>query len=198
DFIRTGIYDKRREFVKTISPSMDILISSNLERLLFELSDRDCEKVSDWMKQLNEKGYYKVDANVLKKIQENFWAGWSNQDETLKTIQCIYNDNNYVSDTHTAVGIDVYDKYVITTGDLTPTVAASTASPFKFNYSVCRALFEKDELDNKTEFELLDLLSKKTGWPIPKGLKGLNEKEILHTDVCEKNNMKALVEDILL
>lgn len=104
DFIRTGIYDRRRQFVKTISPSMDILISSNLERLLYELSDHDSQKVSDWMKQLNEQGYYKVDTELIEKIQETFWADWSDQEETLKTIECIYKDYNYVSDTHTAVG----------------------------------------------------------------------------------------------
>ncbi|NLM74959.1 MAG: threonine synthase [Clostridiaceae bacterium] len=198
DFIRTGIYDRRRQFVKTISPSMDILISSNLERLLYELSDHDSQKVSDWMKQLNEQGYYKVDTELIEKIQETFWADWSDQEETLKTIECIYKDYNYVSDTHTAVGVDVYDKYVITTGDLTSTVTLSTASPFKFNQSVCKALFNDDETDNKNEFELLELLSRKTGWPVPEGLKDLDKKEILHTEVCEKENMKALVENILL
>jgi len=198
DFIRTGVYDRRREFVKTISPSMDILISSNLERLLYELSDHDSRKVSNWMQQLNEQGYYKVDAALLGEIQDHFWADWSNQEETLRTIECIYRDCGYVSDTHTAVGIDVYDKYVITTGDLTPTVTLSTASPFKFNESVCSALFGKDELDGKDEFEMLEYLSEKTGWPIPEGLKDLNRKEILHTAVCGKEEMKNLVENILL
>lgn len=198
DFIRTGVYDIRRDFIKTISPSMDILISSNLERLLYEMSGRDSEKVSGWMKELSENGYYKVDYKILEKIQENFWAGWSNEDETLKTIECIYDDYKYVSDTHTAVGIDVYDKYVITTGDLTPTVAVSTASPFKFNDSVCTALFGKNEIAGRTEFELLELLSEKTGWEVPSGLKDLDKKEIRHNTVCEKDKMKALVENSLL
>lgn len=197
DFIRTGIYDRRRQFVKTISPSMDILISSNLERLLYELTDHDAEKVNDWMKQLREKGYYNVGPKVLKKIQQHFWAGWSNQNETLKTIECVYNDYHYVSDTHTAVGIDVYEKYVITSGDLNPSVVISTASPFKFNESVCKALFGQNEIEGKSEFELLELLSQRTGWSIPEGLKDLDKKAVLHNTLCEKNEMKDIVRQAL-
>lgn len=197
DFIRTGVYDKRRQFVKTISPSMDILISSNLERLLFELTDHDHQKVANWMKQLNEKGYYDVGTKVLEKIHQHFWAGWSNQEETLKTIECVYNDYQYVSDTHTAVAIDVYDKYVITSGDLMPSVVVSTASPFKFNESVCKALFGKNEIEGKSEFKLLELLSQKSGWAIPNGLKGLEHRAVLHTTVCEKHDMKGIVNQSL-
>ena len=197
DFIRTGCYDKRRQFVKTISPSMDILISSNLERLLYELTDHDDQMVSGWMKQLNEKGYYEVGPKTLAQIQKHFWAGWSSQDETLKTIECIYEDYHYVSDTHTAVGIDVYDKYVITTGDLTTSVVVSTASPFKFNESVCKALFGKDEIEGKSEFELLELLSHKSKWPVPAGLVGLNEKGIRHSTICQKEEMKTVVTQTL-
>ncbi len=197
DFIRTGVYDKRRQFVKTISPSMDILISSNLERLLYELTDHDAVKVSGWMKQLNEKGYYDVGPKVLEKLQQHFWAGWSSQDETLKTIECVYNDYHYVSDTHTAVGIDVYEKYVITSGDLNPSVVVSTASPFKFNESVCKALFGQKEIEGKSEFELLELLSKKSGWPIPEGLRGLDKKAVLHNSQCEKYDMKGMVKQAL-
>lgn len=198
DFIRTGCYDKRREFVKTISPSMDILISSNLERLLYELTGRDSERVSGWMAQLGEKGYYNIGPKLLDKISRYFWAGWSNQDETLKTIECVYNDYHYVCDTHTAVGIDVYDKYVITTGDLTPSIVASTASPFKFNKSVCTALYGRNAIEGKSEFELLELLSRKTGHPVPAGLAGLDKRGIRHTAVCEKQDMKAVVQRMLL
>ena len=193
DFIRTGEYDRRRQFVKTISPSMDILISSNLERLLYELADRNPARVSEWMTGLSDSGHYKVDEKMLDKLHKRFWAGWSNQDETLKTIECIYRDYGYVCDTHTAVGIDVYDKYVITTGDLTPSVVVSTASPFKFNTSVCKALFSDEELENLTEFKLLELLSSKTGLKIPKGLRELDKKEILHRTLCEKEAMKKQV-----
>lgn len=193
DFIRTGHYDKRREFIKTVSPSMDILISSNLERLIYELSDHNDKKVSEWMKQLNEEGHYYVGSKITEKIHKDFWAGWSNQDETLKTIELVYTDDNYLLDTHTAVAVDVYDKYVITTGDLTPSIVVSTASPFKFNYSVCKALFGEKKIEGKSEFELLELLSLESGWPIPEGLKGLNEKSILHDTVCEKHDMKNAV-----
>ncbi|MGI6123669.1 MAG: threonine synthase [Acetivibrionales bacterium] len=198
DFIRTGSYDKRREFVKTVSPSMDILISSNLERLLYELTEHDDKEVSQWMNQLNEFGHYKIGKNILNEIHKHFWAGWSNQDETLKTIECVYSDYNYVLDTHTAVAVDVYDKYVITTGDLTPSVVLSTASPFKFNTSVCKALFGAEKIADKSEFELLELLSKECNLPIPAGLKDLNEKTVLHNTVCEKYEMKTVVTKNLL
>ena len=197
DFIRTGSYDKRRKFVKTVSPSMDILISSNLERLLYELTGHDDQKVLDWMNQLNEFGHYEIGKNILSEIHKVFWAGWSNQDETLKTIECVYTDDKYVMDTHTAVAVDVYDKYVITTGDLTPSVVISTASPFKFNTSVCKALFGEKKIEGKSEFELLELLSKECDMPIPDGLKGLNEMSILHSTVCEKDDMKTVVTENL-
>lgn len=197
DFIRTGSYDKRRKFVKTVSPSMDILISSNLERLLYELTGHDDQKVLDWMNQLNEFGHYEIGKNILSEIHKVFWAGWSNQDETLKTIECVYTDDKYVMDTHTAVAVDVYDKYVITTGDLTPSVVISTASPFKFNTSVCKALFGEKKIEGKSEFELLELLSKECDMPIPDGLKGLNEMSILHSTVCEKDDMKTVVKENL-
>lgn len=194
DFIQTGVYDKRREFVRTISPSMDILISSNLERLLYEISGRDPEMVSNWMTRLREDGFYDIGPSLHKKLTEHFWGGWSSQDETLKTIECVYNEYGYVCDTHTAVGIDVYDKYVITTGDLTPTVMVSTASPFKFNASVCRAL-SMDDTDD--EFELLKKLSEKTGLPVPEGLKGLENKPVLHSRVCSREQMKDVVMEAL-
>lgn len=177
DFIRTGNYDRRRKFIRTVSPSMDILISSNLERLLYELTDHDSKNVSDWMNQLNEVGYYEIGQNLLDCLHKSFWAGWSNQDETLKTIECVYKDYNYVLDTHTAVAVDVYDKYVITTGDLTPSIIVSTASPFKFNGSVCKALFGEERIESKSEFELLEILSKESNMPIPAGLKDLDKKE---------------------
>lgn len=193
DFIRTGVYDKRREFVKTISPSMDILISSNLERLLYDMCGRNADKVNEWMKSLKDKGCYDVGKKLLDGLHQCFWAGWSSQEETLKTIEAVYNDYQYVSDTHTAVAIDVYDKYVITTGDLTPSVIVSTASPFKFNASVAQALFGNKEAGSRDEFELLAFLSDKTGWAIPNGLKGLENKEILHSRICHRDEMKQVV-----
>ncbi len=198
DFIRTGYYDKRREFIKTVSPSMDILISSNLERLLYEITGHNAQKVSNWMSELNENGYYDIGEKYKNYIKKYFWAGWSNQDETLKTIECVYSDYNYVLDTHTAVAVDVYDKYVITTGDLTPSVVISTASPFKFNSSVCKALFGENKIADKSEFELLEILSKECDLPIPSGLADLDKKKVLHNSVCEKQDMKNVVIQSLL
>lgn len=198
DFIKTGCYDKRREFIKTISPSMDILISSNLERLLYEIAGHDGSVVTSWMNQLFENGYYDIGKKYRDEVVKRFWAGWSNQEETLITIECMYEEYQYVLDTHTAVAVDVYDKYVITTGDLTPTVVVSTASPFKFNHSVCKALFGEEKIADMSEFELLETLSKKFGLQIPAGLAGLDKKEIIHNSVCEKEDMKeAVIQNLL-
>lgn len=194
DFIHTGVYDRRRDFVRTVSPSMDILISSNLERLIYELSGRDSEKVVHWMDQLKTDGFYDVGPEVHRRITDVFWGGWSSQEETLKTIECVYKEYGYLCDTHTAVGIDVYDKYVITTGDLTPTVMVSTASPFKFNASVCRALSMDAAAD---EFVLLKRLSEKTGQPVPDGLKNLESKPVRHSRVCRKDQMRDAVMEAL-
>jgi len=197
DFINTGVYDRNREFKKTISPSMDILISSNLERLLYEVTGHNSARICEWMNKLSHEGVYRVDDDIWKKISRNFWAGYTNENETLKTIECIYKEYNYVVDTHTAVGIDVYDKYVISTGDMTKTVIVSTASPFKFNESVVKAIFGDDNARGKNEFELLDILSERCGLPIPDGLKDLDKKEIRHKTVCGRTDMKAQVKDIL-
>jgi threonine synthase len=196
DFIINGVYDRRRQFFKTLSPSMDILISSNLERLLYELSGRNSNFVRTWMNDLSEKGEYSVDEATKELIQQVFWGGYSNDEETITCIQSIYDDCGYVMDTHTAVAMDVYDKYVIYTGDLTPTVIVSTASPFKFNNSVSKALLG-DKTEGLNEFELLNMLSEKTGWDIPKGLKDLDKKQILHRTVCEKNEMSKTVRKML-
>lgn len=197
DFIKTGVYNRNREFKKTISPSMDILISSNLERLLFELAGHDAGLIAGWMSKLKETGSYTVGTELAGKISELFWAAYTTEDDTLKTIESIYRDYDYVIDTHTAVGIDVYDKYVISTGDMTKTVLASTASPFKFNESVAKAISGEEGIEGRSEFELLDLLSKQTGMDIPGGLKGLDKKAILHRTVCGKDAMKETVVEIL-
>ncbi|MFZ5986485.1 MAG: threonine synthase [Bacillota bacterium] len=197
DFINTGVYDKNREFKKTISPSMDILISSNLERLLFEITDHDSSLINDWMNKLKLEGRYSVDPVIRKKISDLFWAGFSNESETLKTIECIYKEYGYVVDTHTAVGIDVYDKYVISTGDMTKTVIVSTASPFKFNESVAKAIFGDESVKGKSEFQLLEVLARECNLKIPAGLKELDKKIVKHKTVCSKSDMKAQVERIL-
>ncbi len=196
DFIIKGVYDRQREFFKTLSPSMDILISSNLERLLYEMSGKNSNMVLNWMRDLQEKGVYSIDQKTRERIRKIFWGDCSNDAETLSSIKSIYNDCGYVLDTHTAVAVDVYDKYVIYTGDLTQTVIVSTASPFKFNSSVAKALFE-EEMEDKSEIEMLNLISEKTGWSIPCGLNALDQKEVLHRTVCEKDNMLDVVMKIL-
>jgi threonine synthase len=197
DFISTGTYDTRREFKKTISPSMDILVSSNLERLLYELSGRDSTLIKTWMSKLKNDGVYTVDSNTHKSISSIFWGGYTNEFDTLRTIESIYKDFNYVVDTHTAVGIDVYDKYVISTGDMTRTIIASTASPFKFNDSVVRAIFGEEAIQDKNEFQLLDMLSYKCNMPVPKGLKDLNKKEVRHSRKCKIYEMEQEITEIL-
>lgn len=197
EFINTGKYDRMRKFVRTISPSMDILISSNIERLLFEISGRDDQFVSGLMKKLKDEGSYLVNGEAMRKISEAFWAAYSDQEETLETIKDVYNEYNYIIDPHTAVGFDVYDKYVISTGDLTKTVVVSTASPFKFNESVVKAIYGENAIEGKSEFQLLEMLSSESGLPVPEGLAGLDKKEILHKRVCDKAEMSDVVLDIL-
>ncbi|MDP4180628.1 MAG: threonine synthase [Bacillota bacterium] len=197
EFLKTGVYDRRREFKKTSSPSMDILISSNLERLLFEITEHDSWLITEWMKSLKEEGVYTIDPDTKKKISKNFWGGFTTEAETLKTIECIFNEYSYVIDTHTAVGIDVYDKYVISTGDMTKTIIASTASPFKFNESVVKAIFGENSINNKSEFELLGILAEKCNLTVPDGLKDLDKRPVRHKTVCEKEAMKSVVENIL-
>ncbi|HOV25324.1 MAG TPA: threonine synthase [Pseudobacteroides sp.] len=197
DFINTGVYDRKREFKKTCSPSMDILISSNLERLLYEITEHSSWLVNEWMKSLKDDGIYTVDPDTKKKISKYFWGGFSSEKDTLITIESIYKEYNYVVDTHTAVGIDVYDKYVISTGDMTKTVIVSTASPFKFNDSVVKAIFGEEIIAGKSEFELLEILANRCDLSIPAGLKDLDKREVKHKTVCAKEKMKEEVESIL-
>lgn len=197
EFINTGIYNREREFKKTISPSMDILVSSNLERLLFELAGRDAGQVRDWMDRLKREGRYAIYGEEKRKLNEMYWAQYSTEEETLETIREVYEEYGYLADPHTAVGIDVYEKYVIATGDMTKTVIASTASPFKFNRSVASAVFGEDRIAGMDEFELLDVLSRHCGFPVPPALAGLAQKPVLHDTVCKREDMKDQVVQIL-
>ena len=197
DFLKTGVYNKNREFLTTISPAMDILISSNLERLVFDACGENCYTVADWMKELNTTGCYSVDEKTLSNINQHFWGSFATEAETSSTIADVYNKYNYLVDPHTAVGIKVYRDYISTTGDTTKTVCVSTASPFKFNTAVAEAIYGKDAIDNMNEFETLEFLSEKTGQPIPAPLKGLNTREIRFKDVCEKEDMKKKVEEFI-
>lgn len=197
EFINTGIYNREREFKKTISPSMDILISSNLERLLFELTGRDAAQVRVWMDELKNEGRYAVIGEEKRKLTEMYWGAYSTEEETVETIREVYDDYGYLADPHTAVGIDVYEKYVISTGDITKTVIAATASPFKFNRSVASAVFGEDEIAGRDEFELLDVLSRHCGLTVPAGLAGLSGRPVLHKRVCSREEMKDQVVQIL-
>lgn len=197
EFINSGTYDRERDFKRTISPSMDILISSNLERLLYELSEHDGSKVLDWMSMLKKEGRYTVDSQVKQRVSEMFWGSYTTEAETIETIREVYDNYGYVVDPHTAVAVDVYDKYVISTADMTKTVIVSTASPFKFNESVARAILGEKTVVGKSEYELLGLLAEKCGLEIPVGLVDLENKEILHKEVCGKDKMKEKVMQIL-
>lgn len=198
DFMHTGTYDSNRNFLTTISPAMDILISSNLERLLFDITGGDCEAVSSYMTALRQEGIYTVDPKTTGTLQNLFWAAYATEEETKETIRHIYNDYSYLVDPHTAVGIHVYERYVENTGDRTKTIAASTASPFKFNKSVVEAIFGRETAESMDEFSLLSLLSQKTGVPVPEPLKGLDRKPVLHRDSCMPEEMESEIKKLLL
>jgi threonine synthase len=197
DFIRTGLYDRRRLFQKTISPSMDILISSNLERLLYHLSGSDAGRVREWMTNLSRIGAYRIDETTHKRIKEVFWSDFADDSETTATIRSVYKRYGYLLDPHTAVGLCVYDKYTAATGDATGTIVASTASPFKFNASVARAILGEDAVRDKDEFKLLEALSAASNLEIPAGLKDLNTKQVRHGEVTSKEQMRKSVQSIL-
>lgn len=198
DFIRTGIYNRERQFWKTISPSMDILISSNLERLLYHLAGRDHEQTRAWMTSLRERGCYQIDAPTLGSLGSVFWSDCANDMETMDTINTVYQKYGYITDTHTGVGLNVYAKYLAATGDQTKTIVASTASPFKFNASVARAIMGEDAVRGKNEFALLELLSETSGLEIPPGLKNLDQRAVLHRETVTKEEMQAAVKRYLL
>ena len=197
NFIKTGEYNRNREFYTTVSPSMDILISSNLERLLFDLTDGNSKKVSKWMKDLKEKGEYNVDANIKKKINKIFWGAYCDDYYTKECIYKINKEYGYTVDTHTAVAIDVYNQYVNETGDNKKTVIASTASPFKFNQSVLSALGKDEEIEEMNDFALLDMLSEISGENIPEGLKNLKNEKIRFNKVIDRKNMVLEVMNFL-
>jgi len=189
DFIRTGIYDRRREFYKTESPSMDILISSNLERLLFELSGRQPAVVSRWMTELKVRGWYEITREGLGQLQRLFYGGFADRRETLQAIKQAFEKQGYLMDTHTAVGYGVLQKYREETGDSSPALLASTASPFKFNQTVLEALGR--DPSGKDEFTLLDELAAITGQPVPAKLAELKSLPELHSQVCAKEEMSG-------
>ncbi len=197
EFINTGVYNKNREFYMTASPSMDILISSNLERLLFDLSGQNTKNVSKWMKDLKEKGTYDVGAEMKKKISKVFWSAYTDDYFTKECIYKINNEYGYTVDTHTAVAIDVYKQYVRETNDLTKTVIASTASPFKFSECVLSALGKDNLMQNMNDFARLDLLSDVSKMSIPDGLNNLKKSKIRFDKVIAKDDMSTEVTGFL-
>lgn len=196
DFFTDGRYDKNRKFYTTESPSMDILISSNLERLLFHLCGEDDSLVKKWMSALSGEGRYEVTSDVKKQIYEHFAAGCCNDEETNQTIAETFKNNSYLIDTHTAVAVKVYRDYVQKTEDHTPTVIASTANPYKFSASVLKAL-SGDEPCNADEFEQVELLIKKTGVDCPGQLSSLKGKTPRFTSCCRKEEMAKAVYKML-
>lgn len=195
DFIKTGKYDRNRDFFATSSPSMDILISSNLERLLYEFYDHDEAAVAELMKQLSERGEYTVSDEVKAKIEAEFFGGFCDEEQTAKTISALFADKNYLCDTHSAVAVKVYEDYVRETGDNTPCVIASTASPYKFSHSVLPCVFSGDMPSD--EFETVEKLSKVTGTKIPRSLAVLKSKEILHKTTVDKSQMSGFIKNFL-
>ena len=189
DFIRTGTYDRRRPQLKTISPSMDILVSSNLERLLY-LMTGNTELVASLMQQLNTEGFYTVPENLKADIAAEFWAGYCDDAKARETIGKVFKEQKYLCDTHTAAGWAVAEEYVAATGDDRPMVVLSTASPYKFPAAVLSSLEESSETD---EFKQMGRLCELTGVPVPGNLQGLQEKQERHTGVIPKDKMLELV-----
>ena len=194
DFFTTGTYDRNREFILTTSPSMDILISSNLERLIYKIAGNDAVKNSELMKSLSSTGVYTITDEMKKRLEE-FAGGYATETETAATIKSIYESDNYIIDTHTAVAATVYDKYVKETGDTTPTVIASTASPYKFTRSVMNAI--DSEYDSKSDFELVDELSKLSKVKVPQAIEDIRTAPVLHDTVCDKEDMLKVVKGFL-
>lgn len=185
DFFKTGVYDANREFYKTNAPAMDILVSSNLERLVWFMVDGDGERVSDYMRKLNETGIYEIDADVLARIQQEFVADCMSEEEVLEAIRSCYQENHYVLDTHTAVGYGVYTKYREAKDDKTKAILLSTASPFKFPESVLMAI-TGEEID---VYEAIDRLHEVTGVKIPYPLENIKEREVRFKEVVEKEDI---------
>jgi threonine synthase len=191
DFFRTGTYNRKRDFHKTISPSMDILISSNLERFLFEISGHDANAVNEWYQNLASDGAFTVSDSVKKSMDAIVSAGWVDETEVLKTISDIYKSNAVVIDTHTAVGVAVADRLK---SDSTPVVIASTASPYKFSCDVLNGI---SNAVNTDEFGAIESISRLSGKKIHKAVDGLRSRQVRHNRVIDINEMKECVQSII-
>jgi threonine synthase len=191
DFINTGVYDRNRHFYATCSPSMDILISSNLERLLYLMTGRNDEIIKDWFGKLSKDGKYEVSDEIKAKLAEEFYAGFCDDEQTKATIHEIYEKYSYTCDTHTSVAVKVYEDYKRETGDNTKTIIASTASPYKFSASVLEAVEgEKSDLD---EYDMVSKLAELSNIPVPSALADLKNKPERFNDSIEKETMKEYV-----
>ncbi|SHK05828.1 threonine synthase [Hespellia stercorisuis] len=194
DFFQTGTYDRNREFVLTSSPSMDILISSNLERLIYMIAGADAQKNNQLMADLKSKGVYHITDDMKEKLA-GFVGGYATEEETKEMIRDTYRETGYIMDTHTAVAAYVNRKVKAESKDTAKTLVASTASPYKFARSVMTSIDEKyDELE---EFPLIDELEKLSGVAIPNAIKEIRDAEVLHTTECDVDAMKATVKEIL-
>lgn len=192
DFFRTGTYDRKREFILTTSPSMDILISSNLERLIYRITGEDAAQTKAFMDALTTKGEYSITPEMKEKLAD-FVGGFASEEETHATIKDVYDKTGYIMDTHTAVASNVYYQKAAQTG--VKTVIASTASPYKFTRSVMDSIDEK--YDSMTDFELVDELNKLSGVKVPQAIEEIRTAPILHDKVCDKSEMEKTVKEIL-
>ena len=188
DFFNTGVYDANREFYKTNAPAMDILVSSNLERLVYFLC-QDTSKVEKYMNQLNETGVYEVDQEIKDKVKDLFYADWLKEQEVLDYVKACYEENGYLLDTHTAIGYGVYQRYQKESQDQTKTIVLSTASPYKFPSSVYFALTGQT-LD---EYEASDALYQKTNVEVPYPLQGIQDRPVLHKGVIDKEDIISFI-----
>ena len=191
DFINTGVYDRNRQFYATVSPSMDILISSNLERLLYLMTDRNDAVINEWFGKLSSEGRYEVSDDVKVKLKEEFFGGFCDDEQTKATISEIYKKYSYTCDTHTAVAVKVYNDYKAATGDETKTVIASTASPYKFSAAVLEAL--ENGTSDIDEYAKVDRIAELSDIPVPAALADLKNKPERFADVIDKADQKAYV-----
>lgn len=195
DFFSTGTYDRNREFVLTSSPSMDILISSNLERLIYRIAGNDADRNREMMNALAKEGKYAI-TEEMKEALADFYGAYANETETAEEIKRLYSSCGYVIDTHTAVASAVYQKYVKETGDKTKTVIASTASPFKFTRSVMNAI--DAGYDSMGDFELVDELSRLANVSVPPAIEEIRTAPVVHDKQCEVDGMKDVVLEFLV
>lgn len=194
DFFQTGTYDRNRKFILTTSPSMDILISSNLERLIYQIADCDSAKNAELMSELTSRGVYEITDDMRAKLTD-FYGNYSTEKETTAEISRVYKETGYVLDPHTAVASGVYRKYRQETGDATKTVIASTASPYKFTRSVMDAV--EPAHAQLSDFELVDKLSELSGTKVPRAIEEIRTAPVLHDTVVEVNEMRETIKNIL-